>query len=180
MTKTKKRKRDKLMTNRIAVLSSAVLAGALACSASPAERHATTEQRLDTNDGGDADADADPDAGGCTHAICATGEALQATCDPCATQLCAQDSYCCNTTWDATCVGEVASICGQSCMSAKPAGDAGASTCAHPVCATGPALDNTCDPCSTTLCAQDPYCCGVTWDATCVGEVGSICGKACN
>jgi hypothetical protein len=172
------KRKSEPMNNRIALLSSVALAGALACSASPSERHATTDQRLETPDGGDADAE--PDAGGCAHAICATGEALQATCDLCATQLCAQDSYCCSTSWDATCVGEVASICGQSCTPTPPVGDAGASTCVHPVCATGAALDSTCDPCATTLCGQDPYCCGVTWDATCVGEVGSICGQACN
>ena len=51
----------------------------------------------------------------CSHDICTTGTKLTSTCDSCATQICDADSYCCKTKWDATCVKEVASICGQSC-----------------------------------------------------------------
>lgn len=174
------------MNRHVALFAIALVLGAAACSSSSREGPGTIAQRLavpsdggDGGDGGDA-ADGDADAGGCTHAICATGAALQATCDPCSTLLCAQDPYCCSTTWDATCVGEVKSICGKSCSPPPGRGDGGASTCAHPVCATGGALSSTCEPCATQLCAQDPYCCALTWDATCVGEVASICGKACN
>lgn len=163
-----------MMSKRLVVLSCAVVLGAIACSAEPSERYAVTEQRIEAEDAGI------PTAAACAHAPCATGVALSATCDPCTTQLCAQDPYCCSTTWDATCVGEVTSICGQSCTAPPPPPDAGASTCAHPVCATGGALASGCEPCATQLCAQDPYCCAVTWDATCVSEVGSICGKTCN
>jgi hypothetical protein len=161
------------MTNiRFLLSSSLVIAGSFACSASPEEPHASTEQRLEITPPLEVLA--------CSHAICATGIGLLAACDPCATQLCAQDPYCCSTAWDATCVGEVASICGKSCTAQPPGGDAGASTCGHPVCATGAALDATCESCATQLCAQDPYCCSTTWDATCVSEVASICGKSCN
>ena len=51
----------------------------------------------------------------CAHAICATGGNLTSSCDPCATKICAVDSYCCTTAWDSICVGEVGSVCGQSC-----------------------------------------------------------------
>jgi hypothetical protein len=51
----------------------------------------------------------------CAHAICATGTALVSTCDPCASQICGADSFCCDTAWDTTCVSEVSSICGQTC-----------------------------------------------------------------
>jgi len=54
-----------------------------------------------------------------------------------------------------------------------------ASMCAHPLCAPGVMLTATCDPCATTLCTQDPYCCTVAWDLTCVGEVTSICALSC-
>ena len=40
---------------------------------------------------------------------------LVSGCDPCATKICAADSYCCGTKWDSVCVGEVASVCGQTC-----------------------------------------------------------------
>ncbi len=117
--------------------------------------------------------------GGCAHGICASGIALDATCDPCAATVCAADPWCCSQSWDATCVSEVTSICGQTCT-APPADDAGPSTCVHPICATGTALASTCDACVTQLCAQDAYCCAVEWDATCVSEVTTICGQACN
>jgi hypothetical protein len=54
-------------------------------------------------------------AAACAHPICTTGARLAKSCDPCATQICNADSYCCSTKWDAQCVREVASICHQSC-----------------------------------------------------------------
>jgi hypothetical protein len=172
-----------MSTIRIALFSSAFLACTIACSAAPDEPQGRIEQRIEVaEDAGAGDAEADGETGGesaCTHALCATGTALAPPCDPCATALCALDPYCCTTAWDATCVGEVSSICGASCSAPPTGGDAGASTCAHPVCATGAPLASACESCATTLCAQDPYCCAVSWDATCVGEVGAICGQAC-
>jgi hypothetical protein len=52
---------------------------------------------------------------GCAHGGCATGVALANGCDPCVTQICAADSYCCNNNWDSICVDEVGSICGRTC-----------------------------------------------------------------
>ncbi|KAI9324948.1 aspartic peptidase domain-containing protein [Zopfochytrium polystomum] len=51
----------------------------------------------------------------CAHSICTTGTKLKSSCDPCAAQIIAQDSYCGSTSWDSVCVGEVASICGITC-----------------------------------------------------------------
>ncbi|MFI5298658.1 MAG: hypothetical protein ACHREM_11210 [Polyangiales bacterium] len=53
--------------------------------------------------------------GSCSHSICKKGKKLTGSCDPCATEVCAKDSYCCSTSWDSICVGEVASICGEGC-----------------------------------------------------------------
>jgi hypothetical protein len=53
--------------------------------------------------------------GSCRHDVCATGNKLTKSCNDCAAQICAQDSYCCSTKWDSTCVGEVKSICGETC-----------------------------------------------------------------
>jgi hypothetical protein len=55
-------------------------------------------------------------AGGCSHPICTTGAALVGGCDPCANNVCASDPYCCSTEWDSICVGEVGSICGETCF----------------------------------------------------------------
>jgi hypothetical protein len=54
-------------------------------------------------------------ANACAHALCKTGAQLVATCDACATQVCASDAYCCSTTWDNTCVNEAVSICHVTC-----------------------------------------------------------------
>jgi hypothetical protein len=51
----------------------------------------------------------------CAHSKCSSGAKLTASCDACVSQICAADSYCCSTQWDSQCVGEVRSICAQSC-----------------------------------------------------------------
>ena len=52
----------------------------------------------------------------CSHDICVQGSALPASCgDPCVNAICPRDSFCCNSSWDATCVAEVRSICNFSC-----------------------------------------------------------------
>ena len=58
----------------------------------------------------------------CSHTVCATGPALPTNCtdeaqggSTCAAQVCAQDSFCCQSNWDETCVGEAESICGLDC-----------------------------------------------------------------
>ena len=51
----------------------------------------------------------------CAHSLCISGVKLTSGCDPCVTQICAQDSYCCVTKWSSQCVTEVTSICARSC-----------------------------------------------------------------
>ncbi len=51
----------------------------------------------------------------CAHDVCDIGLALDAECDSCVAQICAFDSYCCNTQWDSICIGYVISICEGSC-----------------------------------------------------------------
>jgi hypothetical protein len=63
----------------------------------------------------DAAVDADAGSAACGHDPCATGTKLVAACDPCVSSICAADSYCCATSWDSICVGEVKSVCGKTC-----------------------------------------------------------------
>ncbi|HEX7839240.1 MAG TPA: S53 family peptidase [Kofleriaceae bacterium] len=51
----------------------------------------------------------------CSHLLCNTGAALVSGCNSCATSICAADSFCCASSWDSICVGEVSSVCGLSC-----------------------------------------------------------------
>ena len=53
-------------------------------------------------------------------------------------------------------------------------------SCRHDVCTAGTKLPSSCDSCVAQICAADSYCCGTKWDATCVREVGSVCGQSCN
>jgi hypothetical protein len=110
--------------------------------------------------------------GACAHPICSTGGDLDPACDSCAAQICAADSFCCNNSWDATCVSEVASVCHQSC--------GGTGTCAHPICTAGTKLTASCDSCATQICAADSFCCNNRWDSQCVSEVSSVCHQSCN
>lgn len=107
--------------------------------------------------------------GTCSHPLCSTGVALISGCDPCVTSICQVDPFCCTTSWDSVCVGEVGSVCGMSCSG----------SCVHDKCVTGAALTSGCDPCVTSICQVDSFCCSNSWDSVCVGEVGSVCGLAC-
>jgi subtilase family serine protease len=129
--------------------------------------------------------------GTCSHNECSTGAKLVSGCDACVTKICAADSYCCASSWDATCVGEVATVCGATCggttsssssssssSSTSSSGTTGG-TCSHNDCSTGTKLVSGCNACVTKICAADPYCCSTKWDATCVSEVKTYCGGTC-
>jgi hypothetical protein len=72
-----------------------------------------------------ASATEQPYAGSCAHDPCVTGNKLASSCDACVKSICSQDSYCCSTGWDAQCVREVGSICGQSCSGGGGSGGSG-------------------------------------------------------
>jgi hypothetical protein len=128
--------------------------------------------------------------GTCSHAICAQGAKLVSSCNACAADICGVDPYCCNTKWDNVCVGEVGSICGETCggsgssssgsSSSGGTSSGGGGACSHAICAQGVKLTSSCDPCATEICSADSYCCTTKWDNVCVSEVGSICGETCN
>jgi hypothetical protein len=76
---------------------------------------------------------AHPGGGSCSHDACAVGAKLVTGCDPCVSQICAKDSYCCKTKWDQQCVNEIGSICQESC---SPGGGGGVDAGAAPDLAT--------------------------------------------
>lgn len=70
--------------------------------------------------------------------------------------VCAHDSYCCQTAWDALCVGEVNSLGCERCDVAHASprcNNAGVESC---------------------VCGVDPYCCNNAWDALCVSEASTL------
>jgi hypothetical protein len=107
----------------------------------------------------------------CEHDFCVEGVALNSACDPCVTDICAVDAYCCDTEegwWDNLCVEAIGTVCGSNACDAA---------CAHSLCEEGEALDATCNACAADVCQADPTCCTTDWDATCVGLVETACGN---
>lgn len=82
--------------------------------------------------------------------------------------VCASDSFCCNDSWDATCVSG-ATACGGGCGGAI---SACCQTSASPGCPGDPAVQ-------ACVCALDPYCCNNMWDSACVNEAQTDCGATC-
>jgi hypothetical protein len=127
----------------------------------------------------------------CAHPICSTGTKLTSGCDPCVTNICSSDSFCCSSSWDSTCVGEVASICNISCSctpqcSGKQCGSDGCGgTCG--TCATGQTCSasgqctGSCTPqCSGKQCGSDG--CGGSCGTCATGQICSPtgqCGGGC-
>ncbi len=57
-----------------------------------------------------------PSEESCAHEVCAQGIALTDSCNSCASAVCAADGFCCQNEWDAMCVREAGSICGETCQ----------------------------------------------------------------
>ncbi len=107
----------------------------------------------------------------CSHDACEVGEAMSPSCDSCVSQLCELDPYCCETSYDETCVAEAQTIAVCGCAAPQ--------TCAHDECAEGEILDPECSDCAQTVCEADGYCCTTSWDALCVQRTVELCGKTC-
>jgi len=114
-----------------------------------------------------------PDGCGGTCGTCPTGDSCnssnQCVCTPsCSGKQCGSDG----------CGG----TCG-SCPSGETCGASGtcssSGTCTHSECTTGAHLRRGCDACVSKVCNHDGYCCRISWDSICVGEVASYCGETC-
>jgi hypothetical protein len=123
--------------------------------------------------------DPGPGTGTCDHQVCETGTALNPDCGTCADAVCAADTFCCTTEWDATCVANVDKYCTTTCS--------GTTSCDHGPCAEGGALDPSCSPCTAAVCDDDPYCCSSagSWDTSCAAlaagktECAAECAGGC-
>ena len=104
-------------------------------------------------------------SGKCDHDEKTAGTALDPACNACAAKLCPNDSYCCSTEWDATCVGEVAKYC-----------------TGHDECTAGDAMDPAYSACVKDVCTADSFCCDAAngqWDSYCIDEAKKTCGISC-
>jgi hypothetical protein len=90
------------------------------------------------------------------------------TCDDaaCCEAVCAEDPFCCDSEWDATCAGIARENSACNCVS--ECGDPCAGSCCEP--RETPLCDD--EACCSAVCAIDPFCCelaGGSWDNLCVG-----------
>lgn len=132
----------------------------------------------------------------CEHDMCEVGGPLDPACDECVATVCSEDSFCCETAWDSSCIDAVFDLCGLDCGDAFcgdgtcdsaigedcgtcPEDCGPCDECEHDVCETGGPLDPSCSDCAEAVCDVDPFCCDVSWDSICVGLAENICGVDC-
>lgn len=118
-----------------------------------------------------------PGTGTCDHDVCSTGGPLNSTCGACAAEVCKNDAFCCNSSWDSLCVSAVDKYCAAGC-------GGGSTGCAHDPCTTGAALSPLCSTCVQAVCDQDGFCCNTqsgSWDQICVDKASqtSACSSSC-
>jgi hypothetical protein len=114
--------------------------------------------------------------------------------EECCVDVCDADPSCCQSGWDAICVGEAKSLCPDLC---KP-------TCGDTICEPGeswpecpecppvdacPGVGDCCEShasigcsdetCCDAVCDIDPFCCESEWDNGCVNLVGDECPDLC-
>jgi len=90
----------------------------------------------------------------------------------CCAAVCAADPFCCQVTWDSTCVLGATTLCGGG---SGTCGDPGAGSCTqpHPTPACSDAA------CCESVCAVDPSCCSQAWDSFCVSVAAVACASDC-
>jgi hypothetical protein len=91
----------------------------------------------------------------------------------CCETVCAIDPYCCDFSWDFTCVV----LAGIQCepKNPVPCGDPAAGSCTEPH--STPACDD--ESCCDLVCGLDPTCCTGSWDFLCVALAKQYCVKSC-
>ncbi|WP_437908187.1 hypothetical protein WME95_10035 [Sorangium sp. So ce327] len=116
----------------------------------------------------------------CSHAPCEIGAPLAADCGGGAAELCRFDPFCCTTSWDEICVGEVPRLCGLVCVECAADG----SRCASgEACCSGACEDGVCrPPCARDgqPCADSGECCnGSCQNGLCGGPACPSDGTGC-
>ena len=112
----------------------------------------------------------EPDCGSTTAGDCCRTHGNPFCADAkCCQTVCKLDPFCCEVVWDVQCVNAVLQYCVDlSC----PCGTGGTeANCFEihevPGCASL--------ACCNAVCNSDSFCCGVTWDASCVAAADALC-----
>ncbi|MCH9681147.1 MAG: hypothetical protein K0V04_06930 [Deltaproteobacteria bacterium] len=114
--------------------------------------------------GGGSTGGGDPNEDCCTAQ--ATPGCTDATIQAC---VCANDPFCCDTQWDAMCVGRVGSdLCAPSCAPDDADG---------PCCQANGTPGCEVDAVEACVCMTDSFCCTDQWDQMCVDNLPPACGS---
>ncbi len=121
---------------------------------------------------------------------CPTGSGLCCTANgtpgcsnaACESAICADDPFCCDTEWDATCAGAAIANAdaGGACAGVSDCPD-GPPPPPGPCCTPNAGIGCEDAGCSAVVCAADPFCCETMWDGLCSGAAiaNAQAGGAC-
>jgi hypothetical protein len=123
-----------------------------------------------------AEADAGDTGGGSDAAVgpgndcCATSSSGGCNDSAVAACVCEGDPFCCSTEFDALCVKQAVSRCGQDCDDRPPESDC---------CSASNVPGCTDAPVAACICEIDPFCCVFRFDQSCVNLGVSRCNLSC-
>jgi len=84
----------------------------------------------------------------------------------CCADVCAEDNFCCEVSWDGLCANAAAELCANC-------GTPDAGGCFE---SNGsPGCDNL--ECCQAVCAVDPFCCQTSWDGLCANQAAELCAN---
>lgn len=99
----------------------------------------------------------------------------------CETKVCAFDLFCCNGAWDGACVNQCKTFEPTYCPPAptpNPTPSPSPTPSLTPTPSPNPPGCQNC-ACEAVVCKNDPYCCKVSWDATCATECKNFMPEYC-
>jgi hypothetical protein len=104
---------------------------------------------------------------------CEVTAAPGASVEACESCVCDADAFCCEVTWDPTCVAAGQTSCFAAC-GCEPEPEPG--NC----CEATEAAGCLSAPCESCVCAADSFCCEVFWDNICVSRASGECNGLCD
>jgi hypothetical protein len=116
------------------------------------------------------DAAAGPDDPGQSNDCCTTSSSGGCNDAAVAACVCEGDPFCCSTEFDALCVNQAVSRCGQDCDDRPPESDC-CSASSVPGCTDAPV--------AACICEIDPFCCVFRFDQSCVNLGVARCNLGC-
>lgn len=84
----------------------------------------------------------------------------------CCEKVCAVDTFCCEAAWDVVCADEAIALCQTFPTEFCCVLGTNVPGCGNPFC-------------EDCICPNDPFCCDVAWDSTCVDQAQADCSGPC-